>query len=81
MMPNRSVAQTRQIDVDTATLLWGVLFGAVGMGFFIYGKKQKSVIPFICGLMLMIFPYFVSNVWALVVIGGGLMAVPYFVRW
>lgn len=61
-------------------LIWGMLFGAVGLGFFIYGRRQKAAVPLICGLSLMIFPYFVSSTLLLVVIGVALMAVPYFVR-
>ena len=63
-----------------AWLLWGVLFGSIGMGFFIYGKKQRAVIPLLCGIALIVFPYFVSNVWMLVGIGVLLMAIPYFLR-
>jgi hypothetical protein len=61
-------------------LAWGVLFSSVGLGFFMYGKKQKTIMPFVCGLALMVFPYFVSNTVLLVAIGSALMAVPYFVR-
>ena len=63
-----------------AILLWGVLFGSIGLGFFIYGKRQGAPVPLACGLLLMVFPYFVSNVWATVLIGSLLMAIPYFVR-
>ena len=63
-----------------ATLLWGLLFGSIGLGFFIYGKKQKAVVPLICGIALMVFPYFVSNVMLLVGIGILLSVVPYFLR-
>jgi hypothetical protein len=45
-----------------------------------YGRKQKAVVPLICGLALMIYPYFVSNLVLLVVIGSVLIAIPYFVR-
>ena len=63
-----------------ATLWWGMIFGAIGVGFFMYGKKQRSPVPLVCGLGLMVFPYFVSNSWLVFAIGVGLMAVPYFVR-
>ena len=66
--------------MNTASLFWGFLFGTIGIGFFIYGRKQSRVIPLICGLILMVFPYFVSNTILLVVIGAVLMALPYFVR-
>jgi len=64
----------------TSQLIWGMLFGAIGLGFFIYGKKQKAVIPLIVGIALAIFPYFVSNVYLLIIIGAVLMVLPYFVR-
>jgi hypothetical protein len=57
-----------------------LLFGSVGLGFFVYGKKQKAVVPLICGLALMIYPYFISNTILLVAIGAALIALPYFVR-
>ena len=63
-----------------ATLLWGVIFGAIGMGFFVYGKRQSAPIPLVCGIALMVFPYFISNVWGTVAVGAVLMAIPYFIR-
>lgn len=65
---------------STASLLWGLLFGSIGFGFFLYGKKQRAVVPLVCGLALMVFPYFIANVTLLVVIGVLLMAIPYFLR-
>ena len=66
--------------MDTASLLWGLLFGSIGMGYFIYGKNQKALVPAVCGMALMIFPYFVSSIPPLVAIGVALMAAPYLVR-
>ena len=66
--------------MSTASLLWGFLFGSVGLGFFMYGKKQQAVVPLVCGVGLMVFPYVVSNLLLLVAIGVALMAIPYFVR-
>jgi hypothetical protein len=57
-----------------------LLFGSVGLGFLVYGKKQKAVVPLVCGLVLMIFPYFIANTILLVAIGAALIALPYFVR-
>lgn len=66
--------------MDTSSLLWSMVFGSVGLGFFVYGKKQGAIIPLLCGLALMIFPYFVSNIILLVAFGIALMAIPYFIR-
>jgi hypothetical protein len=57
-----------------------LLFGSIGLGFLIYGRKQRAVVPLVCGLALMIFPYFVSSTILLITIGIVLIAVPYFVR-
>ncbi|HEY4083511.1 MAG TPA: hypothetical protein VGM81_22715 [Burkholderiaceae bacterium] len=66
--------------MDTATLLWGVLFGSLGMAYFVYGKKQAAIVPLLCGIALMVFSYFVSNIWLMVLIGAALAATPYFFR-
>ncbi len=66
--------------MNESWLLWGLLFGSMGLGFFVYGKKQKAVVPMVCGLALMIFPYFISNTIVLIAIGTMLVAVPYFVK-
>jgi hypothetical protein len=66
--------------MTTSSLLWGVLFGSIGLGFLIYGRRQRAVVPLLCGLALMAFPYFVSNTIWLVLIGVALMGIPYFFR-
>lgn len=65
---------------STATLLWGVVFGAVGLGFFSYGKKQRAVVPLLAGVALFVIPYLIPNAYLLVLAGALIMAVPYFVR-
>lgn len=66
--------------MNQAQLFWGVLFGSVGLGLFIYGRKQKVLMPYVCGLALMVFPYFISNTLLLVAAGVILSIAPYFVR-
>lgn len=65
---------------STSILIWGMLFGAIGLGFFTYGKKQKAVVPLFVGVALFVIPYIMPNVWMLVVAGVILVAIPYFVR-
>jgi len=61
-------------------LLWGVVFGSIGLGFFVYGRRQRAVVPLICGVALVILPYLVSSTLLLVAIGVLLIVVPYFYR-
>lgn len=66
--------------MNASTLLWGVLFGSIGLGFFIYGRKQGAIVPLACGLALMAFPYLVSGTVLMILVGAVLMAIQYFVR-
>jgi len=66
--------------LNEAWLLRGLPFGSIGLGFFAYGRKQKAVVPMVCGLGLMIYPYFVANTVLLVAIGLILTVAPYFIR-
>jgi hypothetical protein len=65
---------------SVAVLIWGMLFGAIGFGYFLYGKKQKAIIPLCVGIILCVFPYFIDNLYVLVGVGVALIAIPYFVR-
>ena len=67
--------------MDSSTLLWGILYGSIGMGYFVYGKKQQRALALLSGVALMVFPYFVSNVWLSIVIGIALMALPFFIQY
>lgn len=60
--------------------MWGVIFGSIGLGFFVYGKKQKVIIPLISGIGLMIIPYFISNVFILVTTGILFVGFPFFIK-
>lgn len=69
-----------EIMNTTALLIWGIVFSSIGLGFFMYGKKEKNVVALISGLALLIYPYFISNTYLLVFIGIGLIAMPYFLK-
>jgi len=66
--------------MDQAIMLWGLVFGSIGVGFLIYARRQRAVVPLAVGLALTIYPFFVTNVYALVLVGLALSAVPYFIR-
>ena len=64
----------------TSQLMWGMLFGAVGFGFLMYGKKQKAVAPLCAGIALCVSPYVISNVYVLVITGAALVVMPFVVN-
>jgi hypothetical protein len=52
----------------------------VGFGYFLYGRKQRSGVPLVCGMALMVIPYLISNAGLLLGVGVVLAAGPYFLR-
>ncbi|PCJ41496.1 MAG: hypothetical protein COA71_08025 [SAR86 cluster bacterium] len=66
--------------MDTSNILWGLIFGSIGLGYFIYGKKQSNIVVRYSGVALMIYPYFINNIVALPVIGVCLLFLPRFIK-
>jgi len=66
---------------DSSFLIWSMLFGSIGLGFFLYGKKQRKIVPFVAGMTLFIFPYFVSDLLVMLIAGAVICAIPYFIRY
>jgi len=66
--------------MNTAQLLWGVLFGGIGIGYFTYGRRQRAVVPLLCGLAPMVLPWFITRTGPLVGAGCVIAALPYFIR-
>jgi hypothetical protein len=58
-------------------LFVGLIAGAFGMAYFVYGKRQTKFAPMICGVALCVYPYFTDNMTWLCVIGAVLLAVPF----
>ncbi len=50
------------MDLDANSLLASMVVSGIGFVFLSYGKKQSRLPQMLTGLILMIFPYFVSNV-------------------
>ena len=62
---------------DSYLLLWGGIFSLVGLIFFLYGKNKKKDLLFYTGVSLFIYPYFISNVLTMILVGIFLMSYPY----
>ncbi|MEI8257272.1 MAG: hypothetical protein WCJ30_16485 [Deltaproteobacteria bacterium] len=61
------------MNIDPAALLASLLIGSVGLSAFMYGKKQSRLPQMVVGAALIVYPYFVPNVWAMVAIAVGLL--------
>ena len=49
------------MNTDANSLIASLLWGAVGMGLFIYGKKQQAMVPLFGGLLLVGISYFIAS--------------------
>jgi hypothetical protein len=56
--------------MDAAWLMWSGLFSIIGLAVFTYGRKQQVIAPTLIGVALMVYPYFVSNLYAMVAVGA-----------
>ena len=57
-----------------ASLIWG----AIGLGFFIYGKRQQAMIPLFGGLLLIAISYFIESALYMSLAGAALLVGMYY---
>ena len=63
--------------MDATTLFLGVMLGSLGMGYVVYGRKQKRGIALLSGLVLCGLPYFISNIYLLLPASIAAAALPF----
>jgi hypothetical protein len=61
------------LDLDPGYLIASMLVSSVGFVLFSYGKKQRRFPHTAMGLVLLVYPYFITNVVLMLTIGGVLM--------
>ena len=59
-----------------AGLVLASLFSLVGMAYLLYAKKQGRLIVGLSGIWLLVFPFFVTNTYAIAAIGTVLVLLP-----
>ena len=60
--------------MNPSTLFAWTVIGSIGLGLFVYGKKQRRVPHLGAGVLLMVYPYFVPGLGATVGIAAGVLA-------
>lgn len=63
--------------MDPTAVMLSILFGSIGLGLFVYGKKQGKLVHLIAGLLLMVVPYVVPGAVMMTVVCGVLVALPF----
>jgi len=62
---------------DGLTLMIYILAGVGGMAYFVYGKKQQNIAFLAAGVGLCVYPYLVSSIEPLILVGIVLLAAPF----
>jgi len=65
---------------DPTSLILGLIFGSIGVGYCIYGKKQSHLVAFLAGLFLMGLPYALDNNAALIIASLIIMVLPKYIK-
>jgi hypothetical protein len=66
--------------MNTTSLMLGLLFGAIGMGYVMFGKKQGQLVPIGAGVGLMVVPMFLTSVLLCSVVCVAMMALPWLMK-
>ena len=62
---------------DTTSLTLSMIWGSLGAGYFIYGKRQSKAVFLLCGIGLCVFPMFVSGNTLSLILGLGMTIAPF----
>lgn len=62
--------------LETPYLVVSLILSSIGLGYVIYGKKQKHKPVYYCGIALILLPYAVTDPTLLFIIGVVLLALP-----
>ena len=57
------------MELDPIWLLLSLIPSGAGFVLFIYGKKEERLPQLVVGLLMMVYPYLVSSVSSLIVVG------------
>lgn len=61
------------------TVVVGIITGAFGVGYIMYGRRQTRFAPLIAGMSLCAYPYFIDSLVWVCIVGAVLLAAPFFI--
>ncbi len=59
---------------NSSYLFAALIWGSIGLGLAIYGKRQKAIVPLLGGIVLMGISYLVSSALYMSLLGAALVA-------
>lgn len=65
---------------ESSTLIASLIWGSVGIGFAIYGKRQQASVIWIGGLALIAISYVISSALYMSLAGAGILAAMFWLK-
>lgn len=65
------------MELSFSSVAAGIIFGSFGIYAIKRGKNRSHVLDILVGITLLVYPYFVTNVWLNWGLGVGLLTVVY----
>ena len=60
-----------------STLFIWIIAGAIGVAYFMYGKRQEKIVFLAAGVALCVYPYLVHGLVLGILVGAGLVTAPF----
>ena len=66
--------------ISTGSLFCGLIFGSIGTGYFMYGKKQQHIVALLSGIALCVVPYLFTSVLLIVLFCAVFVVLPFVLK-
>lgn len=66
--------------MDSTILFVALIAGSFGFAYLLYGKKRNRQVMMWSGVVLLVYPYLISNHALLILIGAVFILLPFFIR-
>ena len=76
-MPDSSGKESPSADSGMTFMFIMMVWGSVGTGYFIYGKKTSKFVFLLCGIGLCVFPIFITNNTINIILGIVMIILPF----
>ena len=63
--------------LETGSLFWGLIFGSIGSGYFLYGKNQQHVVALLSGIALCVIPYVATTALWMIPLSAIFLVLPF----
>ena len=58
---------------SSSTLFASLIWGSIGLGFTVYGKKQRAIVPMVGGILLVVISYLIGSALLMSLVGAALV--------